>query len=42
MYYVCRSNAEEAFQALNGTVIGTQTVRLAWGRTPANNQVTSY
>uniref|UniRef100_A0A7N0SZR6 RRM domain-containing protein n=1 Tax=Kalanchoe fedtschenkoi TaxID=63787 RepID=A0A7N0SZR6_KALFE len=34
-----RSNAEDAIQGLNGTVIGKQTVRLAWGRTPANKQV---
>ncbi|OIW10174.1 hypothetical protein TanjilG_27925 [Lupinus angustifolius] len=27
-------NAEEAIQALNGTVIGKQTVRLSWGRSP--------
>ncbi|KAE9613591.1 hypothetical protein Lal_00016111 [Lupinus albus] len=29
-----RKNAEEAIQALNGTVIGKQTVRLSWGRSP--------
>ncbi|KAK3425480.1 hypothetical protein EUGRSUZ_F02369 [Eucalyptus grandis] len=34
-----RSNAEEALQKLNGTVIGKQTVRLSWGRNPANKQV---
>ncbi|XP_030460566.2 polyadenylate-binding protein RBP47-like [Syzygium oleosum] len=33
-----RSNAEEALQKLNGTVIGKQTVRLSWGRNPANKQ----
>ncbi|CAM8891854.1 unnamed protein product [Rhodiola kirilowii] len=33
-----RSNAEDAIQGLNGTVIGKRTVRLAWGRTPANKQ----
>ncbi|XP_047338542.1 polyadenylate-binding protein RBP47-like isoform X3 [Impatiens glandulifera] len=27
-----RSNAEDAIQTLNGTVIGRQTVRLSWGR----------
>jgi hypothetical protein len=26
-------------QKLNGTVIGKQTVRLSWGRNPANKQV---
>ena len=34
-----RNNAEEALQKLNGTVIGKQTVRLSWGRNPANKQV---
>ncbi|CAN1323736.1 Polyadenylate-binding protein RBP47C, partial [Linum perenne] len=34
-----RSNAEEALQKLNGTVIGKQTVRLSWGRNPANKQL---
>ncbi|XP_043709286.1 polyadenylate-binding protein RBP47-like isoform X2 [Telopea speciosissima] len=33
-----RSNAEEALNRLNGTVIGKQTVRLSWGRNPANKQ----
>ncbi|XP_057428180.1 polyadenylate-binding protein RBP47C-like isoform X2 [Lotus japonicus] len=31
-----RNNAEEALQKLNGTTIGKQTVRLSWGRNPAN------
>ncbi|XP_045833078.1 polyadenylate-binding protein RBP47-like isoform X1 [Trifolium pratense] len=31
-----RKNAEDAIQALNGTVIGKQTVRLSWGRSPGN------
>ncbi|KAK7319842.1 hypothetical protein RJT34_04570 [Clitoria ternatea] len=31
-----RKNAEEAIQELNGTVIGKQTVRLSWGRSPGN------
>uniref|UniRef100_A0A6N2NGS1 RRM domain-containing protein n=1 Tax=Salix viminalis TaxID=40686 RepID=A0A6N2NGS1_SALVM len=34
----CGNNAEEALQKLNGTVIGKQTVRLSWGRNPANKQ----
>ncbi|CAN1307348.1 Polyadenylate-binding protein RBP47B [Linum perenne] len=34
-----RKDAEEALQGLNGTVIGKQTVRLSWGRSPANKQV---
>lgn len=34
-----RSNAEEALQKLNGTVVGNQTVRLSWGRNPANKQL---
>lgn len=33
-----RKNAEEAMQRLNGVVIGQQTVRLSWGRVPANKQ----
>uniref|UniRef100_A0A5B7AC94 Putative polyadenylate-binding protein RBP47-like n=1 Tax=Davidia involucrata TaxID=16924 RepID=A0A5B7AC94_DAVIN len=34
-----RNNAEEALQKLNGTIIGKQTVRLSWGRNPANKQL---
>ncbi|KAB1207117.1 Polyadenylate-binding protein RBP47 [Morella rubra] len=33
-----RKNAEDAMQSLNGTVIGKQTVRLSWGRSPASKQ----
>lgn len=33
-----RNNAEQALQALNGTIIGKQQVRLSWGRNPANKQ----
>ncbi|KDP23018.1 hypothetical protein JCGZ_01681 [Jatropha curcas] len=33
-----RKNAEDALQSLNGTTIGKQTVRLSWGRSPANKQ----
>ncbi|KAL0365430.1 UNVERIFIED_CONTAM: Polyadenylate-binding protein RBP47 [Sesamum angustifolium] len=33
-----KSNAEEAIQRLNGTVIGKQTVRLSWGRNMGNKQ----
>ncbi|XP_057503102.1 polyadenylate-binding protein RBP47-like isoform X1 [Actinidia eriantha] len=33
-----RNNAEEALQKLNGTTIADQTVRLSWGRNPANKQ----
>ncbi|XP_057720611.1 polyadenylate-binding protein RBP47C-like [Arachis stenosperma] len=36
--FAIRNNAEEALQKLNGTVIGKQTVRLSWGRNPANKQ----
>ncbi|CAA7048040.1 unnamed protein product [Microthlaspi erraticum] len=36
--FVNRPNAEEALEKLNGTVIGKQTVRLSWGRSPANKQ----
>lgn len=34
-----RKNAEDAMQSLNGAVIGKQTVRLSWGRSPASKQV---
>ena len=34
-----RAAAEEAIQKLHGTSIGQQTVRLSWGRSPANKQV---
>ncbi|XP_058097053.1 polyadenylate-binding protein RBP47-like [Magnolia sinica] len=33
-----RNNAEEALQKLNGAVIGKHTIRLSWGRNPANKQ----
>ncbi|RZC67260.1 hypothetical protein C5167_010951 [Papaver somniferum] len=33
-----RNNAEEALAKLQGTTIGKQTVRLSWGRNPANKQ----
>ncbi|KAL5541129.1 hypothetical protein UlMin_043415 [Ulmus minor] len=33
-----RKSAENAIESLNGTVIGKQTVRLSWGRTPGNKQ----
>uniref|UniRef100_A0A7N0TPU7 RRM domain-containing protein n=1 Tax=Kalanchoe fedtschenkoi TaxID=63787 RepID=A0A7N0TPU7_KALFE len=36
-----RKNAEEALEKLNGSVIGKQTVRLSWGRNPANKQLRS-
>lgn len=36
-----RNNAEEALQKLNGTTVGKQTVRLSWGRNPANKQFRS-
>ncbi|GER44937.1 polyadenylate-binding protein RBP45 [Striga asiatica] len=34
-----RSCAEEALRALNGTQLGGQSIRLSWGRSPANKQV---
>ncbi|KAK8969012.1 Polyadenylate-binding protein RBP47 [Platanthera guangdongensis] len=37
--FVQRNNAEEALEALNGTMIGRQSVRLSWGRNPANKQM---
>ncbi|PIN12812.1 Apoptosis-promoting RNA-binding protein TIA-1/TIAR (RRM superfamily) [Handroanthus impetiginosus] len=36
--FINRNDAEEALQKLNGTTIGKQTVRLSWGRNPANKQ----
>ncbi|XP_074279296.1 polyadenylate-binding protein RBP47-like [Silene latifolia] len=33
-----RTNAEEALNKVNGTVMGKQTVRLSWGRNLANKQ----
>eukprot|EP00252_Welwitschia_mirabilis_P000768 TRINITY_DN10736_c0_g1_i1.p1 TRINITY_DN10736_c0_g1~~TRINITY_DN10736_c0_g1_i1.p1 ORF type:complete len:423 (-),score=86.34 TRINITY_DN10736_c0_g1_i1:366-1634(-) len=33
-----RASAEEAIQRVHGTVIGQQTVRLSWGRTPTPKQ----
>ncbi|CAM8942318.1 unnamed protein product [Rhodiola kirilowii] len=33
-----RKNAEEALDKMNGSEIGKQTVRLSWGRNPANKQ----
>lgn len=35
---LCRNDAEEALQKVNGSIIGKQTVRLSWGRNPANKQ----
>ncbi|KAF6176456.1 hypothetical protein GIB67_010093 [Kingdonia uniflora] len=37
--FATKSNAEEALQGMNGTTIGKNTVRLSWGRSPANKQV---
>jgi hypothetical protein len=36
---VFRTDAEEALQGLNGSVIGKQAVRLSWGRSPSHKQV---
>ncbi|KAK4795459.1 hypothetical protein SAY86_013453 [Trapa natans] len=36
--FLNRNDAEEALQKLGGTTIGKQTVRLSWGRNPANKQ----
>lgn len=41
LIHLTRNNAEEALQKLNGTTIGKQTVRLSWGRNPANKPVIS-
>lgn len=40
--FVNRSSAEDAIQKLHGSVIGQQTVRLSWGRSPANKQPGQY
>ena len=37
--YISRTDAEEALQGLNGSVIGKQAVRLSWGRSPSHKQV---
>ncbi|XP_073302857.1 polyadenylate-binding protein RBP45 [Primulina huaijiensis] len=34
-----RSCAEEAIRMLSGTLLGGQTIRLSWGRSPSNKQV---
>ncbi|XP_006660711.2 polyadenylate-binding protein RBP47-like [Oryza brachyantha] len=39
--FIQRKNAEDALQGLNGSTIGKQTVRLSWGRNPANKQLRS-
>ncbi|KAG2536881.1 hypothetical protein PVAP13_9NG230100 [Panicum virgatum] len=36
--YSNRASAEEAIRVLNGTQLGGQSVRLSWGRSPANKQ----
>ncbi|KAL4320231.1 hypothetical protein GQ457_18G016580 [Hibiscus cannabinus] len=36
--FVNRKDAEEAIQSLNGTTIGSQTVRLSWGRNVGSKQ----
>ncbi|KAI3525403.1 hypothetical protein L1887_04172 [Cichorium endivia] len=38
--FASRSSAEDAIQNMHGTVIGKQTVRISWGKTPANRQRT--
>ena len=37
--YSSRTDAEEALQGLNGSLIGKQAVRLSWGRSPSHKQV---
>ncbi|KAH7433551.1 hypothetical protein KP509_07G074700 [Ceratopteris richardii] len=37
--FMHRSCAEEALQRVHGTVIGTQAVRLSWGRSPVKTQI---
>ncbi|KAG8082211.1 hypothetical protein GUJ93_ZPchr0014g46817 [Zizania palustris] len=34
--FISRTDAEEALQGLNGSVIGKQAVRLSWGRSPSH------
>lgn len=36
--FVNRANAEQAISMLNGTQLGGQSIRLSWGRSPANKQ----
>ncbi|KAH7429311.1 hypothetical protein KP509_09G041300 [Ceratopteris richardii] len=40
--FVNRAAAEDAIQKLHGSLIGQQTVRLSWGRSPANRQPAHY
>ncbi|GLJ18536.1 hypothetical protein SUGI_0329520 [Cryptomeria japonica] len=40
--FTLRSSAEEALQRLHGTLIGQQTIRLSWGRSPANKQPANW
>ncbi|KAH9331556.1 hypothetical protein KI387_003664, partial [Taxus chinensis] len=40
--FTLRSSAEEALQRLHGTIIGQQTIRLSWGRSPANKQPANW
>ncbi|KAL1560104.1 Polyadenylate-binding protein rbp45 [Salvia divinorum] len=37
--YAERSCAEDALRILNGTLLGGQSIRLSWGRSPSNKQV---
>ncbi|XP_051129090.1 polyadenylate-binding protein RBP45-like [Andrographis paniculata] len=39
--YTDRTCAEEALRLLNGTMLGGQSIRLSWGRSPSNKQVDS-
>jgi hypothetical protein len=40
--YFFRASAEEAIRVLNGSQLGGQSIRLSWGRSPANKQVTFF
>jgi hypothetical protein len=40
--YFLRASAEEAIRMLNGSQLGGQSIRLSWGRSPANKQVTFF
>ncbi|KAK4796851.1 hypothetical protein SAY86_029177 [Trapa natans] len=38
VHFVNRASAEQALQILNGSVLGGQSIRLSWGRSPSNKQ----
>ena len=39
---IYKSSTEEALQMLHGTIISQQAIRLPWGRSPADKQVSVF